>query len=193
MMNIDIIAGTGGLLSHAPWRGQALLALTDAFQPEGVTWLFQDSVFMMPHLGVLSTVYPEAAWQIFDKDCLVRLGTVIAPRGLAKEGEEVMTVELEMPSGETLKEEVKFGEIKRIDLAERQEAKAIMMPNKSFDVGYGPGRKLEKKVIGGVVGVVLDGRGRPLQLPKEESMRKDLLLKWYRAMSLYPEELQELV
>jgi len=37
MMKIHIIAGTGGLLSHAPRRAQSLLILTDAFQPEGVT------------------------------------------------------------------------------------------------------------------------------------------------------------
>jgi len=100
MMKINIIVGTGGLLSHAPRRIQSLLILIDAFQPEGITRVFQDSVFMMPHLGVLSTVYPEATWQIFDKDCLVRLGTVIAPIGTAKKGEVVMDVKLEMPDGE---------------------------------------------------------------------------------------------
>ena len=194
LMKIEIIAGTGGLLSHAPWRVQSLLILIDAFQPEGVTWLFQDSVFMMSHLGVLSTVYPEAAWQIFDKDCLVRLGTVIAPRGLTKEGENAMSVELEMPGGETLKEEIKFGEIKRISLADRQEAKAVIVPHKGFDIGNGPGHKLEKTVMGGIVGIVLDGRGRPIQLPKEEKARKDLLLNWFHALNLYPEEeLKELV
>jgi len=194
MMDIDIIAGTGGLLSHAPWRAQSLLILNDAWQPEGVTWLFQDSVFMMPHLGVLSTVYPKVAWQIFDRDCLVRLGTVIAPKGLAKEGNDVMTVELEMPCGEVLKEEVKFGEIKRIDLEERQETKVIITPGKGFDIGKGPRHKLESRVMGGVVGIILDGRGRPLQLPEEESLRKKLLLKWFHAMDLYPEEeFQELV
>jgi uncharacterized protein (TIGR01319 family) len=81
MMKIGVISGTGGLLSHAPRRQQSLLVLTDAFLPEGVTRLFQDSVFMMPHLGLLATVYEEAAQQIFEKDCLVRLGTVIAPAG----------------------------------------------------------------------------------------------------------------
>jgi len=194
MMNIDIIAGTGGLLSHAPWRGQSLLILTDAFQPEGVTWLFQDSVFMMPHLGVLSTVYREAAWNIFDKDCLVRLGTVVAPTGTGSLGEPVMTVELEMPEGEILKEELKFGEIKLIDLKEKQEAKAVITPHKGYDVGEGAGRKVESTVVGGVVGIVLDARGRPLQLPEEESERKETLLKWFDAMALYPEEeLKELV
>lgn len=187
MMKIHIIAGTGGLLSHAPSRAQSLLILTDAFQPEGVTWFFQDSVFMMPHLGVLSTVHSEAAWQVFDKDCLIRIGTVIAPRGLANEEKEVMTVELEMPNGETEKEEVKFGEIKRMNLAERQEAKAIITPHKGFDVGNGPGHKVESTAMGGIVGVVLDGRGRPLQLPEDENAKRGSLLKWFRAMALYPE------
>jgi hypothetical protein len=194
MMNFDIVAGTGGLLSHAPSRVQSLLILSDAFQVTGLTWLFQDSVFMMPHLGVLSTVHQEASWQIFDKDCLVRLGTVIAPRGLAREGEPVMTVELQMPNGETVNEEVVFGEIKHIALEERQEAKVIVTPRRAFDVGGGSGHKFESTAMGGVVGIVLDGRGRPLQMPEEPNTRKELLLKWYRSLNLYPEDdLKELL
>jgi len=194
MMHFNIIAGTGGLLSHAPDRVQSMLMLTDGFQPEGITWMFQDSVFMMPHLGVLSTVYQEAALSIFDKDCLVRLGTVVAPSGTGKPGEPVMTVELEMPDGQPLKEELKFGEIRRIDLAERQEAKAIITPNKEFDVGQGPGHRVEGTVMGGAAGIIIDGRGRPLQLPEKERERKDLLLKWFHALNLYPDaDLKELV
>jgi uncharacterized protein (TIGR01319 family) len=194
MKDIDIIVGTGGLLSHAPWRVQSMVILIDAWQPEGVTKMFQDSVFMMPHLGVLSTVYKEAAWNIFDKDCLVRLGTIIAPSGKGAFGESVMNIELEMPDGQTLKEELKQGEIKRINLPERQEAKALIMPQKGFDVGYGPGHKVESKIMGGIVGIILDARGRPLQLPDEKSLRREILRKWFNALSLYPEdELKELI
>ncbi|RLG31903.1 methylaspartate mutase, partial [Methanosarcinales archaeon] len=191
MMKIDIVAGTGGLLSHAPRRTQSLLILTDAFQPEGVTWLFQDSVFMMPHLGVLSTVYPEAAWQIFDKDCLVRLGTVIAPKGIGKEGESVMKVELEMPQGEVISENVKFGEIKRIPLSVGQEAKVKISTEGDFKIGIEYGNELEATAIGGEVGVVLDGRGRPLLLPEEDQARRDKLLEWFDSMNLYPRERME--
>ena len=194
LMVIDIIAGTGGLLSHAPRRVQSMLILTDAFQPEGVTRMFQDSVFMMPHLGVLSTVYQGAAWSIFEKDCLIRLGTVIAPAGTGNLDEPVMTVELEMPDGQTLKEELKFGEIKRIDLPERQEAEALIAPHRGYDVGDGPGHRVESTVMGGVAGIILDARGRPLQLPEDEDERKETLLKWFHALRLYPEEnLKELV
>jgi uncharacterized protein (TIGR01319 family) len=185
MKNFEIIAGTGGLLSHAPRRAQSLLILTDAFQPEGVTRLYQDSVFMMPHLGVLSTVYSEAAWNVFDKDCLVRLGTVIAPIGLARMGENVADVQLEMPDGNTIKKNMRFGEIEKITLTEGEEAEAIITPHRGFDVGEGVNKKLETRVRGGVVGVVLDARGRPLKLPEGEREKNDKLLEWASALNLY--------
>jgi len=201
MMDIDIFAGTGGLLSHAPRRIQSMFILTDAWQPEGVTKMFQDSVFMMPHLGVLSTVYRDAAWSIFDKDCLVRLGTCIAPRGTIAgdvkartRGAPVMTVELTLPSGEKLKEELKFGEVRRIGLPEGSEAKAVIQPAKHFDVGKGDGHVVETTIMGGEAGVLIDARGRPLHLPEEVDMRRRLLLEWFKALHLYPEEeLEEII
>ncbi len=189
MMKVRIIAGTGGLLSHAPRRAQSLMVLTDGFQPEGVTKIFQDSVFMMPHLGILSTVYPEASWQIFDKDCLIRLGTVVAPRGTGSEGKEVMSVAIHMPDGEVIKESMKVGEIKRIPLPEGQEAEAFIKPRGIFDIGMGEGKELETTLSGGVVGIVLDTRGRPLILPDDEDERRETLLKWWRILDLYPIDL----
>ena len=191
MMDIDIIAGTGGLLSHAPRRIQPMYILTDAWQPEGITKMFQDSVFMMPHLGVLSTVHREAAWNIFDKDCLVRLGTVIAPLGTADKGEPAMKVELDVPGSATREEDINFGEIRRIPLKEGETANASIVPHRSFDVGAGPGRRLETPVDGGVVGVILDARGRPLAFPEDDAERRACLLNWIEALELYPEEVVE--
>ena len=48
MMSLGLIIGSGGILSHAPRRQQAALMLIDAFQPQGVTRLAVDSIFMMP-------------------------------------------------------------------------------------------------------------------------------------------------
>ena len=75
-MALDLLVASGGVLSHAPRMRQTAAMLVDAFQPEGITTLAKDSIFMMPHLGVLSQVHAEAAVQVFERDCLVYLGTV---------------------------------------------------------------------------------------------------------------------
>jgi uncharacterized protein (TIGR01319 family) len=185
MMNIDICAGTGGLLSHAPRRIQSMLILTDAWQTEGVTRMMQDSVFMMPHLGVVSTVYRDAAWNIFDKDCLLRLGTSIAASGQAKFGEHVMDLHIDMPNGDKLEETMNLGDLKLIPLAPDQEASVLVEPANLYDVGAGPGKELQTTVQGGVAGLLLDARGRPLYFPTDDQKRKELLVKWFKATGLY--------
>jgi uncharacterized protein (TIGR01319 family) len=191
MMKIDVIAGTGGLLSHAPRRVQSMMIMIDAFQPEGVTRMYQDSVFMMPHLGVLSKAFPEIAWNIFDKDCLVRLGTVIAPAGLLKGGEDALHIKIEMPGGDSFERDIPFGEVLRISLPEKQRAKAIISPRHNLDVGVGPGKTLETEIEGGVVGVIIDARGRPLTLPQEDKERRRTLIRWLKSLDAYPKELIE--
>jgi len=37
MMDLDLLVGSGGVLSHAPRRQQAAMMLIDGFLPEGVT------------------------------------------------------------------------------------------------------------------------------------------------------------
>src|SRR5437867_4013944 len=81
LLDLGLLVGSGGVLSHAPRRAQAALMMIDAFLPEGLTHLAVDSIFMAPQLGVLSTVHEEAATQVFERDCLVRLGAVLAPIG----------------------------------------------------------------------------------------------------------------
>jgi hypothetical protein len=185
MMNIDICAGTGGLLSHAPRRIQSMLILTDAWLTEGVTRMMQDSVFMMPHLGVVSTVYRDAAWSIFDKDCLLRLGTSIAASGQAKFGEHVMDLHIDMPNGDKLEETMNLGDLKLIPLAPDQEASVLVEPANLYDVGAGPGKELQTTVQGGVAGLLLDARGRPLYFPADDQKRKELLVKWFKVTGLY--------
>lgn len=192
MLKIDWLAGTGGLLSHAPRRAQAALMLIDGFQPEGITKLAQDSVFMMPHLGVLSTVHPKAALEIFEKDCLVRIGTCIAPRGIGEEGEEALRIDIKVLEGSVTEERVKFGSIKKVQLEETETAEITIEPGGHFDVGNGPGRRRSAVIEGGVVGIIIDARGRPLTLPTDDEERKQKLVEWSKALEAYPEKLYEL-
>jgi hypothetical protein len=185
---INYIIGTGGLLSRAPRRNQSMMMLTDAFQPVGFTSLAQDSVFMMPHLGVLSTIHPEIALHIFEKECLIYLGTLIAGAGRSKPGAKVADITIEYENGKRENFELPFGKIAKVETPYETTVKVKVSPSSEFDFGAGFGRSVEKTVRGGVVGLVFDGRGRSIYIPEDEKERFNTLLDWYSSMNLYPKE-----
>jgi hypothetical protein len=166
MMDLDVVIGSGGVLSHAPDRRQSALMMIDAYQPEGITLLTVDSIFMMPHLGVLSEHLPGIAAQVFERDCLIRIGTLVAPVGTGKEGEPCLTV-----SG-GINETLTFGEIRLIPLGLGETVEVTLDPAKGFDVGAGKGKRLTVVLEGGVGGVFLDCRGRPLAIPNDAAARR---------------------
>ena len=188
MMRLNMIVGSGGVLSHAPRRSQAALMMIDAFAPEGITRLAVDSIFMMPQLGVLAQVNPEAATQVFDRDCLIHLGTCIAPAGAAKEGKPCLTLQAELPNGTVLDEAIPVGELRLYPLAVDETLRVRLRPARGFDVGAGRGTELETEVSGGVVGLIVDTRGRPLSLPTESSQRVQKLSQWVRALDAYSDQ-----
>jgi uncharacterized protein (TIGR01319 family) len=185
VMKLDYVIGSGGILAHSPRRTQSMLMMIDAYQPEGVTRMAVDSIFMMPHLGVLAQISEKAALDVFYHDCLVRLGTCLAPKGLGKEGEKIMDWEVTTPDGRKQGGELRFGEMQHIPF-DAPKAKLSARPVKGFDMGSGSGNRVEAEIEGGVVGLVLDGRGRPFSLAKDASRRRADLNKWYKAMGMYP-------
>ena len=194
MMELDLIVGSGGVLSHAPRREQSAKMLIDSFLPEGITSLAVDSIFMMPQLGVMANIENKeiaeqarvAALEVFEKDCLIRLGTCIAPVGKLSGSEIPLQVNLEFKNGEKKDIEVRYGELFRIE-AEYEEIKAVLTPAKGVDVGAGDGEQISTTIFGGQVGIVFDGRGRSLEIDASSSKRISNLMKWSEAMNEYPE------
>ncbi|MCK4657199.1 MAG: hypothetical protein KAT85_09190, partial [candidate division Zixibacteria bacterium] len=54
--------------------------------------------------------------------------------------------------------------------------------------GAGKAHMLETTISGGVVGVILDGRGRPFTPPDEDTLRLAKLKEWIRELDVYSEE-----
>ena len=185
MLHLDLIIGSGGVLSHAPERKSAAFMLLDAYEPEGVTRLAVDSIFMMPHLGVLSSIHPKAATEILHRDCLIDLGTVIAPVGPIAEGTPALSIALE--GREAI--QLVGGELRCIELAEGNSTTATLTPlSHTIDVGAGPGKVHQCTLWGGHAGIILDGRGRPLSLNLDSSESGHALQQrvasWYKAFNL---------
>ena len=183
-MALDLLVGSGGVLSHAPRMEQTAMMLIDAFEPEGITRLAKDSIFMMPHLGVLASVHPRAAMEVFERDCLIYLGTCIAPKGNAKPGQPLCRYRFQgilNSSGNLIS-----GELVRLMLPVGQTAEVILEPIRGVDVGSGPGKPRTAIIHGGTVGVILDGRGRPLELPTDRTECRSVVTRWNRSIDLYP-------
>ena len=189
MRRVNMLIGSGGVLSHAPRRHQTAMMLIDSFLPEGVTTLTVDSIFMMPQLGVLAEVHPDAATQVFERDCLIYLGDCVAPVGRVKSGEMAMEVQID---GEKLT--VRGGEMvvkqRERDLGPTQ---VTIHPARGLDMGAGPGKPFQCELYGGTVGVIFDGRGRrPFSFQNavtdlSEKERLDYLSKWNDSLQLYPD------
>jgi uncharacterized protein (TIGR01319 family) len=211
MPELDMLVGSGGVLSHAPRRNQAMMMMIDSFLPEGITRMAVDSIFMMPQLGVLANIQkPEleesakkAAIEVFHKDCLIKLGTCIASKTVPRKPGRVMTITFTMPDGKALEKSYNLGEMELIPLELDKKAKARIVPERGIDVGAGPGRTLEGEAEGGVVGIVVDARGRiytvakdatgkpflegAVPLPEDDAVRVQTLRMWHKALDIYPD------
>ncbi len=186
MMDLDILVGSGGVLSHAPRRQQAALMMIDAFLPEGITQLAVDSIFMMPQLGVLAAVHEKAATEVFEKDCLIHLGMLVSPVGTSQEGKPCLKIEATLPNGTVINDDIPFGELVVYPLGADKSIKAKLTPAKGFNLGRGAGKPIECTLTGGVVGLMVDTRGRPFELPTDEHKRVEKLEKWASALDAYP-------
>lgn len=185
-MTLDLLVASGGVLSHAPRMNQTVMMLIDAFEPEGFTALAKDSIFMMPHLGVLAQVHPQASLDVFERDCLIHLGTCVAPKGTGKTGKPCFRFTVRSPSTHE-SGQLMVGDLRLMPLGHEETALVAIEPERGFDVGAGPGKSVEREVRSGNVGLVLDARGRPLVLPEDRAMGQRRIKTWVDALALYGE------
>ncbi len=171
MMKLDLVIGSGGVLSHAPQRLEAAMMMLDGFGLQGVTEIAVDSIFMMPHLGVLASLHPEAAEEIFVHDCIVHIAHAIVPvysLTRLKPGTPLARVSF----GGKKAGEVLAGEVTHIPLEQGASGELVVTPSSSkIDVGAGRGKKVIKEVTLGLHGLLLDGRNRPHEWPESEQER----------------------
>jgi hypothetical protein len=176
--SLEMIFGSGAVLTHAPRPGLAALTLLDALQPVGLCTLALDAHGMAPSLGAVAAVLPEAAVQIIESGAFHELGNVVAPAGRAEPGEIILNLKIVYETGGELEVEVEFGSLEVLPLPPGQRAELQLRPLKRFDVGAGPGRSYKRKIYGGVVGLIVDARGRPLLLPENAGERRAKMQQW---------------
>lgn len=174
----DLIIGGGAALSRAPTAGAAALMLLDALQPTGLTSLALDPNHLLAAVGAAAYANPLAAVQVLESGALLRLGLVISARGPAREGELIGTAKL-AAGGQELAVDIKAGALEVLPLPLGQPGTLTLKPRPGIDLGFGPGRSQTFEVDqGGVVGVIIDARGRPLAFPRDPARRAAAVQQW---------------
>lgn len=176
---MEPILASGSIFSKSPGAAQAALLLLDGLQPTGVTTMILDQNHIAPLLGAAAEVNPILAVQLMDTSSFTHLGTVISPVGKARSGSPVLRMKIAFSNGRESNLEVKQGALESLQLPYGQSAMIQLQPLQKFDVGMGaPGRGGTLRVSGGLLGVIIDARGRPLEYPVDRSRRRELVKKW---------------
>ncbi len=175
---LELISASGGSIVDAPTPGQSLLLLLDALQPVGLTHFMLDRSGLLPLLGAAAGHNNLLPVQVLDSGILQNLGTVISVVSRTAYGNPVLRVRLNTPDKNEVRIEVKQGSLEMIPLAAGQSAKLTVQPLHRAEAGFGAGRAQTIPVSGGALGVVIDARGRPLQLSNDAVRRRELLKKW---------------
>lgn len=177
----ETIVISGAALAQTPQPGQTALLVIDALEPIGVTTLVLDVHGIAPALGSIAAVKPLAAVEVLDSGALVNLGTVVAPVGSARLGDLILKARLTYENDGALDIDVHYGDLEILPLPPGQQAVLELNPVRrhGFDVGFGgPGKGGKQKINGGLVGLIIDARGRPLRLPRKPETRQKKLQQW---------------
>jgi hypothetical protein len=182
---MDIVLGTGGVLAHVAHPADAALILLDGLQPRGITSLVLDSAQIAGMLGNLAMVSPDIAADLSSNDAVpLLLGSAISTEGDTPEGELALRVVLEFLDGRQEVAEVTSGTLARLPVAPGERALLSLYPAPNVDIGLGPGQhaRSSEPVEGGVLGLIVDARGRPLRLSSEPEIRVQQLNSWRKAL-----------
>jgi hypothetical protein len=108
----------------------------------------------------------------------------VVPYGSLPPGQPALKVDVEYSNGRKVSAEVVSGSIEVVPLQVNEQALLSLYPAPTVDVGLGPGERARaaEEIDGGLVGLVIDARGRPLVLAQNDSERQARLLQWMQIM-----------
>ena len=193
----DLILAMGQPLTRLIDPRMAALALLDGLEPVGICRLALDRWGTTRLMGGLARVQPDMSARLvgqtlrFSSDGpLLNLGMVIAPVGVGVPGEPVMQLEIIFANQRRVRKKITFGTVTVIPLAAHEEVTLNVYPSRHFSLNPNAargGKAVYAKVNGGLLGLIIDARGRPILLDTADAARQAQLQSWMSALSPQPE------
>jgi hypothetical protein len=180
----NLIIGTGRTLTATPHLGQAALIMLDGIEPWGIINLALDNHGLTSVLGAVAVIDSLAAVEMIVHDTFLNLGTVIALAGHGTAGKTALKLKIERPDHEPEEMEFPYGTIQVVPLGPDETANIEVRPTRQFDIVPGqPGQGASAQVTGGVLGLIIDTRGRPLRLLENDEERGLQLTAWMEGIT----------
>ncbi len=168
----------GAAFTHAPSPGKSLLTLLDGLQPTGITTVLLDQSSLTASLGAAADINPTLVVQVLEANML-NLGAIISPVGETRPGTPILRLQITYADGNETRMEVKYGSLEVLPVPLGQTVNLRLQPLNRFDIGMGgPGRGGRLRMVGGVLGVVIDARGRPISLHPDATRQREIFSKW---------------
>jgi hypothetical protein len=163
---------SGEVFCSASEVSQVLLMALDGIQPHGITTFVLDQHQVTPTLGALAEIEPMLVVQVIDSGIYKNLGTLVGVDSPERTGRKVLEIEVDEDQPERRRLTVLKGELKRIETLGAEKTRLYLSPASTCEVGMG------LRGLGGwlsasdaEVGVVIDARGRPLELAEDVTAR----------------------
>ncbi|HLU08089.1 MAG TPA: glutamate mutase L, partial [Oceanobacillus sp.] len=171
------IIGAGAALANTGRPGMSAMLLLDALQPSGVAQLQIDGHALIPAMGALARIIPEAVVQLLDAGGLENLCTSISISGRPRPNRKVAKVTISKENGETERHTIMGGTLFVYPLSIGLKATVRVSVRRGLHIGGK--RKIKVEVEGGTAGLIIDARGRPLPLARDPKGLAAQLPEWY--------------
>lgn len=186
-LDIDQVMVSGGVLSQPAHDPQTVACVLDGFQPLGSFQLFSDSSLLLFALGGAFEAWSSKDYSVgrtLLRATMQPVARVVclaerteAGKAPAKGKATRITLDVGLSSQQAL--EVKADEVAVVPWSAEEVGEMIVK---------GGAEHLTKEVqtvVGGSVGLVIDGRARPILLSRQDRERRTQLLNWDKQLNVH--------
>jgi len=160
-MNVAQVIMAGAALTKTGHHAYDALLVLDALQPVGVMTMYQDPYALVAAMGAIAPYAPDAVVQLLDNDNLTKLGTIFVPTGNIRKDRTAVEIIIE-ENGEKLRYTVEGGHVFVYPIPVGQTVNVRVRC--SGGIAINGKRRLKMTLEGGALGLMIDVRGRLLNL-----------------------------
>lgn len=182
----DVVIGCGATLGGAPRLIQAVMMMLDSVLPTGFTQFALDRAGALPVLLLDKAI--EEGNPFIEQDVLLSLGVGISPAGRMAENRPALRLRTGAQSRAAEENLVNFGSVEVIPWEGGAGSMLEVWPATRLNLGVGRGRGAEPRanLFGGSLGLIVDARGRPIDLDANKDKRQAKILEWMQTTGAYP-------